>query len=105
MATLFGAAEFPLLRGFFGETRKIFAGPGGVEFGLGDIPGGIHADFHNHADRALDRGQGSRRNLRENLIEHLAVTFDVAGGFRSRIVGIRPQYCRRSRERRFDRLF
>ena len=77
----FGAGEFPLARGLYGQARKIFAGAGVFKFGIRDVPGGVHVQFHTHAHRTLDGGQRFLRNLRKNLIENLSAPFDFASGF------------------------
>ena len=74
MAIDFGGREIPAVRGLQRLVSEVLAGAGGEEFGGGNIARGIDMELYGYADSAADGGEGARRNLGQDLIEHFALS-------------------------------
>ena len=76
VAVDFGGGEFPAAGGLQGEISEIFAGAGPVEFGCGNVAGGVYVDADADANSAVNGGASFIGHGGQNLVED----FTAGGG-------------------------
>src|SRR5216684_1152075 len=81
VAIHFGCGEFPAAGGLESEVGEIFARPGGLEIGLGDVPGGPEVDADCHANFAVNGVASFVGHLGQNLVKDFTTRGRGGRGF------------------------